>query len=293
MVGARTIWTTGRFDPTVVLELIAREQVTGWSPHGSMAPRVLNHPDIGKYDLSSITNIGSGGAPVPPALQARLRAAFPNAAAALSVGYGLTECTALACIAGGAELAAHPGSVGRALPTVELQIRDPGGAPLPDGAEGEIHVRGPLVMKEYWRRPDATHEAVGPGRWLRTGDLGRIENGLLYINSRKRDLILRGAENVYPAEIELRLEAHPSVKEAAVVGVPHPELGQEVKAVVVPNPGARIDPDELRRWVGDALAYYKVPAHWEVRAAPLPRTPSGKVLRQLLGDDSDSPFVEE
>src|SRR5207245_9305198 len=108
--------------------------------------------------------------------------------------------------------------------------------------------------------------AIGPGRWLRTGDLGRLEDGRLYLSARRQDLILRGGENVYPAEIEQRLELHPDVAEAAVVGVPHPELGQEVKAIVVPRPGAAADPAALARWVGQALAYFKVPAHWDIRA---------------------------
>jgi acyl-CoA synthetase (AMP-forming)/AMP-acid ligase II len=148
-------------------------------------------------------------------------------------------------------------------------------------------------MREYWNRPEATRESILDGRWLRTGDLGRLEDGRLYIDSRRRDLILRGAENVYPLEIEMRLESHPAVKEAAVLGVEHAELGQEVKAVVVPRDGATVDTDELARWVGATLAYYKVPAHWEVRRAPLPRTATGKVCKPLLAGDAASPFVDD
>jgi acyl-CoA synthetase (AMP-forming)/AMP-acid ligase II len=280
--GAKTVWTTGKFDPGIVLRLIAEEKVTGWSPHGPMAPRLLRHPDRGKYDLSSVLNLGSGGAPIPPALITELAAAFPNARSSLTVGYGLTECTALASINWGAELLAHPTSVGRPLPTVEIEIRGPDGARLPDGEEGEICVRSPLVMLGYFRRSEATGEAIGSGRWLRTGDLGRLRSGRLYIEARRRDLILRGAENVYPIEIERRLEAHPEVLEAAVVGVPHPELGQEVKAFIVPRDGTAPDPGVLSRWVSDALAYFKVPAHWEIRNAPLPRNASGKVMKQDL-----------
>src|SRR5439155_2531309 len=127
------------------------------------------------------------------------------------------------------ELAAHPRSVGRPLPTVSIEIRDPDGRSLPDGAEGEVCVRSPLVMLGYFGNPAATAAAVGPGRWLRTGDLGCIEGGRLYLSARRQDLILRGGENVYPVEIEQRLELHPDVAEAAVVPVPHDELGQAVK----------------------------------------------------------------
>jgi acyl-CoA synthetase (AMP-forming)/AMP-acid ligase II len=164
-----------------------------------------------------------------------------------------------------------------------------------EGVEGEICLRGPLIMREYWRRPSETAEAIGPGRWLRTGDVGRLEDGYLYVNARRRDLILRGAENVYPAEIEQALEAHDAVREAAVVGVDHPELGQEVKAIVVvsdPGDGAALS-EALSRWVAGRLAYYKVPMHWEFRSDPLPRNATGKILKNVLTGGADNPFVEE
>jgi acyl-CoA synthetase (AMP-forming)/AMP-acid ligase II len=148
-------------------------------------------------------------------------------------------------------------------------------------------------MREYWRRPQETAAVIGPGRWLRTGDIGRMQEGRLYINSRARDLILRGGENIYPVEIEQRLEAHSDVEEAAVVGVDHRELGQEVKAIVVPRPGAQLDPNLLAAWVSEKLAYFKVPAHWELRSEPLPRNAAGKVLKQILTSDATNPFVEE
>jgi acyl-CoA synthetase (AMP-forming)/AMP-acid ligase II len=152
-------------------------------------------------------------------------------------------------------------------------------------------------MKEYWRLPEATAESILPGRWLRTGDVGHLEEGYLYVNSRRRDLIIRGGENVYPAEIELCLEAHPAVREAAVVGVDHPELGQEVKAIVVAAEGAAPDEAalaaELARWVGERLAYFKVPSRWELRRDPLPRNATGKVLKSVLTAGAVNPFVEE
>lgn len=260
---------------------------------GTVAQRVMSHPDVGRYDLSSIRQIGSGGAPVSPEIQERMREVFPNARASMGLGYGMTEATGMATINFADELAAHPTSVGRALPSVSIEIRDGDGRPVPEGEEGEICVHGPIVMLGYWRRPEATAETVVEGRWLRTGDVGRLEAGYLYVNSRARDMILRGSENVYPAEIELRLEAHPDVAEAAVLGVEHPELGQEVKAVVVPRPGARPDPRDLERWVAAKLAYYKVPAHWELRQAPLPRNATGKVLKKILVEGGETPFVEE
>jgi acyl-CoA synthetase (AMP-forming)/AMP-acid ligase II len=193
----------------------------------------------------------------------------------------------------GAELETRPTTVGRVQPTHAVEIRDELGRPLPEGVEGEIHVRSAYLMREYWRDPQATAKALKPGRWLATGDIGRLDDGYLSINSRARDMILRGAENIHPVEIEHRLEAHPGVAEAAVLGVDHPELGQEVKAIVVPEAGAALEPQELARWVGMVLAPYKVPAHWEIRGEPLPRNPAGKVLKNVLAGESRSAFVEE
>jgi long-chain acyl-CoA synthetase len=289
MTGSKTVWTTGRFDPVRVMQLIEKERVTGWSPHGSMGPRLVNHPDVARHDLSTVCSLGSGGAPVPASLQARLCEVFPAVRSTLTVGYGLTECTALATIQFGAGLAEHPGSVGRPLPTIQIELRDAGGSVVEEGREGEIHVRSPLVMKEYWQNPEATAASILPGRWLRTGDVGRIENGLLYIHSRRRDMILRGAENVHPSEIELRLEQHTAVKEAAVIGVEHPELGEEVKAIVVLQ--GDVSTDALAEWVRATLAYFKVPTKWALRTEPLPRNASGKVLKHVLRDDGESPFV--
>jgi acyl-CoA synthetase (AMP-forming)/AMP-acid ligase II len=216
----------------------------------------------------------------------------------MGIGYGLTESTSLATTAGAADLLANPDTVGRAIPTTEVEIRDADGRPVPEGVEGEIHVRSPLVMRGYWRNPEATAEAILEGRWLRTGDLGHMEGDQLILSSRRKDLILRAGENVYPAEIENVLEAHPAVREAAVVGVAHEELGQEVKAIVVPEhvgegPDAGLDVDALRAYVGERLAYFKVPSIWEVRLEPFPRNATGKVLKDVLVGVTENAFVEE
>jgi long-chain acyl-CoA synthetase len=291
--GVKTVWTRGRFDPERVMRIIQDEKVTSWGPMGTMLHRVLNHPDLASYDLTSIVNIGSGGAPVSAELLERTRETFPSARQNMGIGYGLTECTALATLNFGDELEERPGSVGRALPTVTVEIRDPDGNVLPEGEEGEIYIRGPMVMKEYWRRPEETARTVLPGRWLRSGDIGWMKDGYLYIASRKRDLILRGAENIYPVEIEQCLEAHPKVAEAAVIGVEHEELGQEVKAIVVPAEGTDVSPEELRDWVAERLAYFKVPAHWEIRHEPLPRNAAGKILKHVLAEAAANLFVDE
>jgi acyl-CoA synthetase (AMP-forming)/AMP-acid ligase II len=292
-VGGKTVWRSGRFDPEDVLRLIEKERITSWAGLGSMAPLVLNHPKLGDYDLSSLRNLGSGGAPTSPTVLERMKQVSPVGARARGLGYGLSESVATVSMIGGDELEERPTSVGRVQPTFAVEIRDADGRPLPEGREGEIHVRSPYTMLGYWRNEAATRAALGPSRWLATGDVGRIEQGYLFINSRARDMILRGAENVYPVEIEHRLEAHPAVAEAAVIGVDHPELGQEVKAIVVPRPGARIDFAELARFVAEKLAAYKVPAHFELRSEPLPRNAAGKVLKNVLAGRAPSAFVED
>jgi len=291
--GVRSVWLAGRFDAGVALRVIARERVTAWAYTAALLHRVVHHPDAAKIDLSSIRQIGGGGSPIAPELQERARAVFPGASRTFGVGYGLTECTALATLGFGDDLKAHPRSVGRPVPTVQVAIRDEAGRDVPDGVDGEIHVRGPLVMLGYWGNPEATRESILAGRWLRTGDVGRLEDGRLTLSTRKRDLILRGGENVYPHEIEQRLEQHPGVGEAAVIGVDHAELGQEVKAIVVPAPGARPEVAELAGWVAETLAYFKVPTRWELRDEPLPRNATGKVLKDVLRGDAASAFVPE
>lgn len=291
--GVKTVWIRGRFDASVAFRLMEKERATSWAYTATLLHRALHHPDAARYDLSSVWQLGGGGSPIPLALQTRAREVFTSAAQTLGVGYGLTECTSLATINSGAELLRYPDSVGRPMPTVEVQIRGEDGAPLVDGEEGEVHVRSPLVMLEYWRNEPATREVILAGRWLRTGDVGRMLEGRLYLSSRRTDLILRGGENVYPAEIEQRLELHPDVAEAAVVGAPHSELGQEVKAVVVPKLGRAIDVKTLASWVGEGLAYFKVPSQWEIRAEPLPRNAMGKVLKHVLRDRGASTFIDE
>lgn len=296
--GLRTVWNVGRFDAGEAMRAIERERVTAWGAMNTVVWRMMQHPEFGQRDLSSLRQIGGGGAPTSPDLQRRMRAGFPGLRTGghLGHGYGSTESGALATIIGGEEWLRHPESVGRALPTIEIEIRDPEnptGPALAEGAEGEVCVRSPLVMLGYWNRERETAETILPGRWLRMGDIGRIEGGMLYLASRKRDLILRGSENVYPVEIENRIAEHPGVAEVAVIGVPHEELGQEVKAVVVPLAGATLEAGELARFVAEKLAYYKVPAHWEIRSEALPRNATGKVLKAVLSGEAASGFVEE
>lgn len=291
--GASSVWTVGRFDPVTVMRIIERERITHWSYTATMLHRVVTHPALGDFDLSSLRSGGGGGSTFSPALQRRAKEALPNLRSSMGVGYGQTECAALATLNSGEELNRFPESAGRPLPTVGLEIRDLDGKELPEGEEGEIHLRGPMVMPGYWRRPEVNAVTIGPGRWLNTGDIGWMDGGRLYLASRRRDLIIRGGENVYPVEIENRLEEHPDVAEVAVVGVDHTDLGQEVKAILVAAPGRTLDPEALRAWCAESLAYFKVPAHWDIRTEPLPRNAAGKVVKQVLLEEDTLQFVQD
>jgi acyl-CoA synthetase (AMP-forming)/AMP-acid ligase II len=281
--GGTIVWQLGRFDPVAVMAAIARERCTSWSTVPTAVWRVVNHPEVASYDLTSLFHVGGGGAAFSPALQDRMREVFGETLSA-GLGYGLTESGALATVASSDDLREHPTTVGRPVPTVEVEIRDADGDRVPDGEDGEICIRSPLVMLGYWRNPKATEETIRPGRWLRSGDLGLLDDGLLYLSTRRYDLIIRGGENVYPMEIENCLEGHDGVEECAVVGIPHEELGQEVCAVVVPRAGARLDAEGLTAYVRERLAYFKVPSRWQLRSEPLPRTASGKVVRPEILD---------
>jgi acyl-CoA synthetase (AMP-forming)/AMP-acid ligase II len=287
--GGRMVLRRGRFDAVDVLTLIERERVTAWSPIGGMGTRVVDHPRFAEFDVSSIRNMGFGGGPTSPAVRARLQAAFPGVGTNMGNGYGSSETVTSVSGISGKAYEEHPESAGWALPTIELAVFDERGVPVPDGAEGGIHVRSAYTMLGYWENPAATAAVFRPDGWLDTGDIGRFDDGRLVINSRARDLILRSGENIFPIEVEQRLDGHPAVAESAVVGVDHPVHGQEVKAIVVLEPGATLDEADLARFVGEALAPYKVPTVWEVREEPLPRNASGKVLKTVLLGEVDAP----
>jgi long-chain acyl-CoA synthetase len=288
--GMRLILREGRFDEEDVLRIIERERVTAWAPVGGLGMRVIDHPRFGEYDTSSVRMISFGGGPTSPASRTKIQRAFPSIGINMANGYGSSETVAAVSSNSGAEYDAMPESAGRVNPTCEIQIWDERDQPVADGIEGEVHARSAYNMLGYWNDPDATAKTLKPNGWLATGDIGRLEHGMLTINSRARDMIIRGGENIYPIELERRLDAHPLVAESAVVGVDHAVLGQEVKAIVVMVDGTDVDVDDLTRWVGETLAPYKVPTLWERRIDPLPRNASGKVLKTvLMGDAAATP----
>ncbi|NKY33295.1 acyl--CoA ligase [Nocardia speluncae] len=280
--GSAVIMNQGAFDAHQILTLIERERVTNWGAVPTMASRLLEYDDFERYDLTSLTTFALASAPSSTAFKERLRAKVPFARTALVDSYGLTECSTAISTASNTELADHPGTLGRPIITVAVEIRDTEGNAVPDGSAGEVCTRSPFVMLGYWNDPVATAAAITPDRWLRTGDFGIVEDGRVYLTGRRSDLILRGGENVYPTEIEQVLDEHPAVQECAVVGVRHPDLGQEVAAVVVVGPDTTVTDVELREYAAARLSYFKVPTTWRITTVPLPRTATGKIVRRHL-----------
>jgi acyl-CoA synthetase (AMP-forming)/AMP-acid ligase II len=269
----------GPWDPLTWLELTQEHGVTTWSGVPTQFWRLLRHPDTGKFDLSTVATVGGGGAVFPPELVRELHARFP--VVRLGNGYGMSETVGLGTLTGGEQFVAVPESVGPAQPTVEVQVRGADDSVLPEGEIGEIWLRTPSVFLGYWDDPAATRAVLDGARWYRTGDYGRVSRGLLYLEARRRDMIVRGGENIYPVEIENRLVEHPDIDDAAVIGVDHPELGQQPKAFVVRRPGADLPPEQVMAWCAAALAGYKVPATVEFRDS-LPYTQTGKLLKAQL-----------
>jgi long-chain acyl-CoA synthetase len=271
-----------RWDAARALELIERERVTNFVGVPTQSWDLLESPKFAATDTSSLVSVGGGGAPAPPELVKRVASSFrvgkPN------IGYGMTETNAYGPGNSGQDYIEHPTSTGRSTPILELAVRDADGSDLPVGERGEIWFKGPNLIRGYWNKPEATAETIVDG-WLRSGDIGRIdEEGFVYIEDRAKDMVLRGGENVYCAEVEAAIYEHPAVYEAAVFGVPHDRLGEEVAAVVYVRPGFELTEDELRSHVGARLAGFKVPTKVSLVHEALPRNPAGKILKRELRD---------
>ena len=271
-----------RWDERTHLELTQEHRVTSWSAVPTQYHRLFAYADYDNYDTSSVNNIGIGGATASPDLLRTIRRALPDAR--ITSGYGMTETSGMGTFLSDAELAAAPSSVGSVIPGMQACIRDDSGNDLPEGECGQIHLRGSGQFAGYWNDPAATAATLDADNWYATGDHGRIENGLLYLDSRMRDIVIRGGENVYPIEIENTLRDHPDVADAAVVGVPHPHLGQEVAAVVVAEDGSTVTAEDIQDWVGQRHAKFKVPTVVRFRSS-LPYSATGKILKRELEDD--------
>jgi long-chain acyl-CoA synthetase len=265
-----------RFDPGKALRVIERDGVSVFIGVPTMYSALLGVPSGDGLDTSSLRLCVSGGAALPMEVLTGFEKAF---GCPIIEGYGLSETAPVASF-NPPDGARKAGSVGVPIDGVQMRIVTEDWSDLPIGEIGEIAIRGHNIMKGYWRQPEATAEVMSPAGWFRTGDLGRMdEDGYLYIVDRKKALIIRGGYNVYPREVEEVLYEHPAVVEAAVVGIPHETLGEEVGAAVVLTPGADAEPDEIREYVRERVASYKYPRRgWIV--GELPKGPTGKILRR-------------
>jgi len=271
-----------RWEAEQAMQLIERERIDATGGVPTIAWQLIEHPARAKYDLSSLVSVSYGGAPSAPELVRRIVEVFPGSAP--GNGWGMTETTATFTSHTGTDYEARPDSAGPAAPVGDMQIRDPadGVTLLPVGQVGELWVKGPQVVKLYWNKPEATAETFREG-WLRTGDLARLdEEGFLFIVDRAKDMLIRGGENIYCVEVENVLYDHPDVMDAALVGVPHKTLGEEPAAVVHLKPGGTAGEAELKQWVRERLAAFKVPVEIRFWPEPLPRNANGKILKTEL-----------
>jgi long-chain acyl-CoA synthetase len=278
------------FDAGKALALIEAERITSVGGVPTIAMQILDHPDFAKFDTSSVKSVSYGGAPAPPDLVKRIRAAFPGGQP--GNGYGLTETSAAVCMNLGPDYVMKPESCGPPVPVCDVAIVPEGfegdepTVELPQGPDvvGELWIKGPNVVKGYWNKAEATAKSFTLG-WLHTGDIARIDDeGFIYIVDRAKDMIIRGGENVYSVIVEAAIFEHPDVADCAVVGLPHPTLGEEVAAVIVLRPGCVIEAEDITRHVARHLARYEVPSKVFFRSAALPRNPQGKVLKRELRD---------
>ncbi|WP_406628272.1 long-chain-fatty-acid--CoA ligase [Patulibacter brassicae] len=267
-----------RFDPTKALEVVQRDGVTIFMGVPTMHGAVLHHPKRGDFDTSSLRLFVSGGSALPVEVLKGIKEAFGSP---ILEGYGLSETSPVASFSR-ADLPLKPGSIGVAIDGVQLRLVDDEGNEVGVGEVGELQIKGPNVMKGYWRNPEATAKAISDDGWFASGDMAKKdEDDFFFIVDRKKDLIIRGGYNVYPREVEEVLYEHPAVAEAAVIGVPHDELGEEIAAVVALKDGQSVTEDELQQHVKAQVAAYKYPRTVKIVDA-LPKGPTGKILKREI-----------
>jgi len=271
-----------KWDVIRAFELIQRERIQSAGGVPTIAWQLIEHPLRSNYDLSSLESVAYGGAPSAPELVRKIKETFPKSAP--GNGWGMTETCATVTTHGAEDYANRPMSCGPAVPVAELQIRDPadGVTVLGVNEVGELWAKGPMIVKNYWNKPEATAQTFVDG-WVRTGDLARVdEEGFCFIIDRAKDMLIRGGENIYCIEVENVLYDHPAVMDAALVGIPHKTLGEEPGAVVTLKPGAEATEAELRAHVAEHLAAFKVPVKVKFWHETLPRNANGKILKNEL-----------
>ena len=283
LFGGSTLVLMHRWEPDRALALVERERVTNITGVPGMVLQMLESPRFAAHDTSTLTGVNYGGAPPSPRLPERIEALLPGVDA--ENGYGLTEASSLVSYNAGESYRRHPEGAGWPVPPCDLKIVDEAGAALPAGVRGEVCVKGPNIVRGYWNRPGASAGTFRDG-WLHTGDIGLLdEDGCLFLLDRATDMLIRGGENVYCVEVENALCAHPNVLDAAVIGKPHPVLGQEVAAVVQVARESAVDEAVLVEHCRARLAPFKVPVAIDVRSEALPVNASGKVVKRQLQEE--------
>ncbi len=273
-----------KWDPEEALRLIEKEKIAAFGGVPAMVWQVLESPNFDQFDLSSVESVSYGGAPSAPELVARIKQAFPQVSP--GNGYGLTETSSVTTQNSAEDYVNRPSSAGPAVPVCDLKVVDTDNREVPIGEVGELLIRGPNVVKGYWNKPEATAEAIDKDGWFRSGDLVRMdEEGFVYILDRAKDMLIRGGENIYCVEIEDVLYAHPDVMDAAIIGIPHKVLGEEVGAVVQVTDGSTVSEEALQGHVRAQLAAFKVPIKIDIRHDPLPRNANGKILKTQLREE--------
>lgn len=284
--GGSKLVITYKFDPAQTVELIEKEQISGFGGVPTLVWKVLEAPNFRDHDLSCVVRVAYGGAPAAPELVRRIQEEFPQAAP--SNGYGLTETSAITSSNSGPEYVAKPDSAGLPMPPCSVKVCDEDGNELPTGEVGELWIHGPNVIKGYWNKPEATDETF-VGGWLKSGDLARLDDeGFITICDRAKDMVIRGGENVYCTEVEAVLHEHADVLAAAVYGVADRVLGEEVAATLQVRRGSDAAPGELRAFALERLAGFKVPVEWELSEEPLPLNANGKVLKRDLRERAEA-----
>jgi long-chain acyl-CoA synthetase len=270
-----------KFDAEKAMQIIEREKINSMGGVPTIAWQVLEHPNRHKYDLSSLEAVAYGGAPSAPELVKQIKQNWPKSAP--GNGWGMTETSATCTTHSGEDYEHRPTSCGPPVAVCDLKIMDvEGKRELPVGDVGELWARGPNIVKGYWNKPEATTATFVDG-WVRTGDLARLdEEGFCYIIDRAKDMLIRGGENIYCIEVENVLYDHPAVMDAALIAVPHKQLGEEPGAVVHLKPGMHTTEDELRAFVAGKLAAFKVPVKVVFWPETLPRNANGKILKSEL-----------
>jgi len=284
MIGGSKLVIMYKWDAEKALELIQNEQVNNFVGVPTQSWDLVHSPRFGDFDTSSLRGVGGGGAPAPASQVDLVAKVVPGGSP--NIGYGMTETNAYGPQNTGADYVNHPTSTGRPMPIMQIEVRDEDMKSVAIGARGEIWFKGPMLIRGYWNRPDATADTIVDG-WLRSGDVGRIDaEGYVYVEDRLKDMILRAGENVYCAEVEAAIYEYPGVHEAAVYGVPHERLGEEVAATVVVQPGVTLSAEELRAFLVPKLAGFKIPSHIAITENLLPRNAAGKFLKRQLRESA-------